>query len=83
MKQPLALLSGSLNAAGGWKSPFVEKVKGELGLKATYREVIEADGTYALREAAQTYGLDFAGKSEPPKHPKHALLDLNPASSDT
>jgi putative transposase len=33
--------------------PFVEKVKGELGLKATYREVIEADGTYALREAAQ------------------------------
>ena len=24
--------------------PFVEKVKGELGLKATYREVIEADG---------------------------------------
>jgi putative transposase len=33
--------------------PFVEKVKGGLGLKATYREVVEADGTYALREAAQ------------------------------
>jgi nitric oxide synthase oxygenase domain/subunit len=44
--------------------PFVEKVKGELGLKATYREVIEADGTYALREAAQTYGLKFAAESE-------------------
>jgi hypothetical protein len=38
---------------------YVEKVKGELGLKPTYREVIEADGTYALREAAQTYGLKF------------------------
>jgi putative transposase len=45
--------------------PFIEKVKAELGLKATCREVIEADGTYALREAAQSYGLDFAGKREP------------------
>ena len=44
--------------------PFLEKVKGELGLKATYREVIEADGTYVLREAAQTYGLKFAAESE-------------------
>jgi putative transposase len=45
--------------------PFVEKVQGELGLKARYREVIEADGTYALRDAAQSYGLDFPDEREP------------------
>jgi putative transposase len=29
---------------------FVEKVKNELGGKAGHRDVIEADGSYALRE---------------------------------
>ena len=64
IKRPLALLSGSLNAPAVGSRPFVETVKGELGLKETYREVIEADRTYALREAAQTYGLKFAAESE-------------------
>ena len=43
---------------------FIEKVKGELGFKAAHRNVIESDGTYALREPAEAYGLKFATKTE-------------------
>jgi hypothetical protein len=43
---------------------FVEKVKSELGFKATHREVIEAGGTYALREQSEAYGSNFTGKNE-------------------
>lgn len=38
---------------------FVDKVKSELGLRATHRDVVEADGTYALRERAEAYGFGF------------------------
>ena len=31
---------------------FVDKVKSELGVRATHRDVVEVEGTYALREAA-------------------------------
>jgi hypothetical protein len=55
--------------------PLVEKVKGEIGLKATYREVIKADGTYALREVAQTYGLKFAAESEAPRSQNTVFWD--------
>ena len=47
--------------AVGSKS-FVEKVKGELGFKAAHRDVIEGDGSYALREPAEDYGLKFAAE---------------------
>ena len=43
---------------------FVEKVKGELGFKAAHRNVIETDGTYALRESAEAYASNFTGESE-------------------
>jgi putative transposase len=43
---------------------FVDKVKSELGVKAAHRDVIEADGSYALREPAGAYGLSFAAQSE-------------------
>ena len=43
---------------------FVENVKNQLDVKASHRDVIETDGTYALREAGETYGLEFAAKSE-------------------
>jgi len=43
---------------------FVETVKNDLGMKATHREVIEADGTYALREPTEAYGLNFIGEPE-------------------
>jgi hypothetical protein len=31
--------------------PFVEKVKGDLGIRAAYRDVAEMGGTHTLREA--------------------------------
>ena len=44
--------------------PFVEKVKNELGFKVRHRDVMESDGTYALREAAEAYGLSFTAESK-------------------
>ena len=49
-----AIAVGNLN--------FVEKVKSELGFKAAHREVIEGDGTYALRGASEAYESDFTGE---------------------
>jgi putative transposase len=43
---------------------FVATVKGELGSKATHRKVIEADGSYALREPDEPYGPKFAAESD-------------------
>jgi hypothetical protein len=43
---------------------FVEKVKNDLGVKAMYREVVEVDATYALREPSETYGGGFAGEND-------------------
>jgi hypothetical protein len=43
---------------------FVEKVKSELGFKAAHREVIELDGTYALREEGEAYGHNFGAENE-------------------
>jgi hypothetical protein len=37
-------------------------VKSELGFKAAHREVIESEGTYALREPREAYGLKFAAE---------------------
>jgi hypothetical protein len=44
---------------------FVETVKNDLGVKAMHREVIEANGTYALREPAESYARNFTGEIEP------------------
>jgi hypothetical protein len=41
---------------------FVEKVKGDLGIKAMHREVLETDGTYALREPSESYTGKFVGE---------------------
>jgi putative transposase len=43
---------------------FVENVKNQLGIKASHRNVIEADGSYALREPAEAYAGKFTGKNE-------------------
>ena len=43
---------------------FIEKVKSELGSRATHRDVVEAEGTYALRESVEAYGFKFAGENE-------------------
>ena len=44
--------------------PFVERVKDELGFKAAHRDVVEADGHYALREAPEIYAANFSGQTE-------------------
>ena len=43
---------------------FIDKVKSELGVRAAHRDVIEADGSYVLREPAEAYALNFAGENE-------------------
>ena len=43
---------------------FVERVKNDLGIKAMHREVLETDGTYALREPSESYARRFAAVSE-------------------
>jgi putative transposase len=39
---------------------FIDKVKSELGVRAAHRDVIEADGSYVLREPAEAYAVKFA-----------------------
>ena len=39
---------------------FIDQVKNELGFKADHRDVIESDGSYVLRQAAEGYALKFA-----------------------
>ena len=43
---------------------FAEKLKNELGFKAAHRDVIEVDGSYALREPGEAYGFRFAAEKE-------------------
>jgi len=43
---------------------FVEKVKGELGIKAVHREVTEVTGTYTLREQSEAYAGDLGSESD-------------------
>ena len=43
---------------------FVERVKNDLGVKAVHREVLQADGTYALREPAEAYAGNFTDKNK-------------------
>jgi len=44
--------------------PFVETVKNDLGVKAMHREVLETDGTYALRESSEAYRRNLTGENE-------------------
>jgi putative transposase len=44
---------------------FVEKIKGELGIKALHREVLETDGTYALHDPSEAYARNFTCENEP------------------
>jgi putative transposase len=43
---------------------FVETVQSDLGIKAMHREVLERDGTYALREPAEAYTRNLTGENE-------------------
>jgi hypothetical protein len=41
---------------------FVEKIKSELGSKATHREVTQLEGAFVLREDGAAYGAILAAK---------------------
>ena len=43
---------------------FVERVKNDLGVKAAHREVLAADGTYALREPSEAYTRNLTSENE-------------------
>ena len=43
---------------------FVEKIKGQLGVKALHREVEQLDGSYALREPGEAYSGHFHIENE-------------------
>ena len=43
---------------------FVERVKNDLGVKAAHREVLAADGTYALREPSEAYTRNLTGENK-------------------
>ena len=42
---------------------FVERVKSDLGINAMHREVVQADGTYKLREPSEAYAGEYAGEN--------------------
>jgi hypothetical protein len=56
---------------------FVEKVKSELGLKASRREVIDEGGTYALREQSESYGLNFSRNNGMLSYEKNSIWSEN------
>ena len=43
---------------------FVERVKNDLGIKAVHRDVLETNGTYALREPSEAYTRNLTGENE-------------------
>jgi len=44
--------------------PFVENVKGELGIKVLHRELEQFGGAYALREPSEPYAADLDSESD-------------------
>jgi hypothetical protein len=60
---------------------FVEKIKGELGVKALHREVEQLDGSYALREPGEAYSGHFHIENEALNVRKHAPMGENWRSS--
>jgi REP-associated tyrosine transposase len=54
---------------------FVESVKNQLGGKAAHRDVIEKNGSYALHESPEAYGLKFAATNEALRHQNTFLWD--------
>ena len=52
------------DAVGVGSLAFVEKIKGELGVKALHREIEQLDGSYALREPGEAYSGHFHIENE-------------------
>ena len=54
---------------------FVERVKNDLGVKAAHREVLEADGTFALREPSEAYTRNLTGGKQGSKLGEYASVE--------
>ena len=58
-----AMIAGlKRSPSGAWL--FVESVKNDLGIKSMHRELLETDGTYALREPAEAYTRNSTAENE-------------------
>jgi len=62
---------------------FVEKVKGELGIKALHRDVEPLGEAYALREASAAYAAKFARENDTLTPENTLLWDENVESVGT
>jgi putative transposase len=54
---------------------FVETIKNNLGIKASHRDVTEANGSYALREPTDAYGVKFGCENEALTHQNTFIWD--------
>jgi hypothetical protein len=62
---------------------FVHIVKRELGFKAAHREVMELQGSYALREEGEAYGPNFGGETEALRLENTRFWNDNPEATAT
>jgi REP element-mobilizing transposase RayT len=62
---------------------FVEKIKSELGSKATHRTVEQAEEGYALRERGEAYNGDLGSKSEPLRLENTLFWNENAVAEET
>jgi hypothetical protein len=62
---------------------FVEKVKGELGVKALHREFEQLGGAYALRERSDAYGGEFTRENDVLRLENTIFWDENAETAET
>jgi putative transposase len=62
---------------------FVEEIKSELGVRAMHREVVQSDGTSALREPSEAYMGKFTGKSDVLRLENTIFWDENDETAET
>src|ERR1051325_10113518 len=85
-----ALSRKSVAREGNWSEAiavgslsFVNRVKTELGFKASHRKRRELQATYALGEEGKAYGAIFAGKKEPLRLENTRFWNENPEATVT
>jgi hypothetical protein len=62
---PTRLVERGASAIAVGSLGFVEQVKRQLGIRAMHRDLIGAEGSYALRESHEAYGVGFIEQIEP------------------
>lgn len=62
---------------------FIDKVKTEFGVKAMHRELVQVDGTYALREPSEAYAGEYASENDVLALANTVRWEENTESADT